>query len=90
MPIKSRRHTGLVAGLAAIAVTVATAGTASAYIVCNRFHECWHAHARWAYPPGLGVAFYPETWRFPVGERWHWVHDRDDRGYWRHGVWIRF
>lgn len=89
MQKKSWLKTSLVGAAAALGIVAISAQSASAYIVCNRWHECWHAHKRWAYPGGLGIVFYADGWRFP-GEGWRWVADRDDRGYWRHGVWHAF
>ena len=89
MQMKSWLKTGVISAVAAVGIIAASAQTASAYIVCNRFHECWHTHARYAYPRGLGIVFYADGWRFP-DTHWRWVADRDERGYWHHGRWHRF
>jgi len=89
MPIKSWLKTGALAAVAAIGVVAASAPAASAYIACNRWHQCWHVHTQYAYPAALGVAVYPDTWRWS-GRGWRWARDRDDRGYYYHGAWRRF
>jgi hypothetical protein len=87
--MKSWLKTGVLGAVAALGIVAASAQSASAYIVCNRFHECWHSRTRYAYPARLGITFYADTWRAP-GVGWRWVRDRDDRGYYYHGVWRRF
>lgn len=67
---------------------VAMTAPASAYIVCNRAHECWHTTDRYRYRPGWGVVVHPDNWRWR-GNGWRW-HEHDGRGYWRNGVWITF
>ncbi|MEP6966928.1 MAG: hypothetical protein ABI906_02505 [Pseudomonadota bacterium] len=86
--LKSLIGTGALGAAAAIGI-VAAATPASAYIACNRYGECWHAANRYAYPAGLRIAIYPDTWR-KAHPRSHWLRDRDDRGYWNHGAWRRF
>lgn len=85
----------LVKGALAAAVaggTLAGATTpASADVACNRFGECWHVRDRVDYPPRVGIRFHTDRWGY--GHHYgyyHWRHDRDDRGYWRNGVWITF
>lgn len=73
---------------------VFSAGSASAYTVCNRAGECWHTDARYRYrEPGIVV--HPDDWYFHRD----WDHDKDhrwrreehrDRGFYRNGVWIHF
>ena len=76
---------GALAGAAALA---ATAGSASAYVVCNREGDCWRTHERYNYSPTFGLRIYDDNWRWRSGERYRW---RDyHRGYWRNGVWITF
>jgi hypothetical protein len=41
------------------------------------------------YPSDVGITFYDDTWAFP-DTSYHWLGDRDDRGYWLHGRWHRF
>jgi hypothetical protein len=81
--------TGIVASLAALGIVSVTATTASAWVACNRFGECWHVKARWTYPVEAGIVFHRDGWRFNH-PGWRWVGDREDRGYWRHGVWVTF
>jgi len=83
--------------LAAIAATLAiggvaaTAGTASAAIVCNRDGDCWHVDRRPIFPH-MRFEYHPDTWYFHQkweadrAHRWHEHHD--DRGYYDHGVWV--
>jgi hypothetical protein len=74
------------AGAAALAVS---ALPASAAIVCNRDHECWHVRGRYAYRHEFGVVVHPDSWRWNRHEHYVW-REHDGRGYWRHGVWIQF
>jgi hypothetical protein len=72
------------------AATIAlTATSASAWIVCNRFGECWHTHVQYAFRPEFGVVVHPDGWRWGPGEHFVW-HEHVGRGYWRNGVWITF
>ena len=82
----SKAAFGVLLGASALA---ATAGAASAAIVCNRFGECWHVRAAYAYRPEFGLAVHPNTWRWGAGERYVW-REHPGRGYWRNGVWITF
>ncbi len=76
-------------GAVAAAGLLASATSASAYIACNRFHQCWHVHNRYNYPATVGITLHPNTWRWN-GSGYRWTRDRDDRGYWYHGGWRRF
>lgn len=74
-------------------VLLATVNSASAYVVCNRWGECWHTDYRYHYAPRLRIRFYDDGWY----NRHHWRHHRhhwreahSGRGYWRNGVWITF
>jgi hypothetical protein len=87
--MKSFLKTATLSVLAATAVVATTAPGASAYIACNRFHQCWHTRAQYAYPGAVGIAVYPDTWRWS-GAGWRWAGDRAGRGYWDHGRWRRF
>jgi hypothetical protein len=87
--MRSLLKTATLSALAATAVVAASAPSASAYIVCNRWHQCWHSHTQYSYPVGIGINVYPDTWRWN-GPGWRWTTDRDDRGYWWHGHWRRF
>ena len=86
---KTLLKTGALGAVVAIGGLAATTTTASAYIACNRFHQCWHVHTQYTYPPTLGIAVYPDTWRWN-GTGYRWARDRDDRGYWYRGRWRRF
>lgn len=69
----------------------ATATTASADVACNGVGECWHVHERLDYPPTLGIRFHADRWGYAHRHGYyHWRRDRDDRGYYRNGVWIAF
>ena len=85
---KNWLRTGVLAGVVSVGA-LATATSASAYIVCNRWHQCWHAHNQYTYPATIGINVYPDTWRWS-GTGWRWARDRDDRGYWYKGRWRRF
>jgi len=77
---------------AAAALSVITLTTsASAAIVCNRDGDCWHVKGRYAYRPEFGLVVHPNNWRWGAGEKWRWREPvREERGYWRGGVWIHF
>jgi hypothetical protein len=86
---KTLLKTGALGAVVAIGGLAATTTTASAYIACNRFHQCWHVHTQYTYPPTIGVSVYPDTWRWNR-PGYRWARDRDDRGYWYRGRWRRF
>jgi hypothetical protein len=86
---KSWLKTGVAGALAALGVVSVTAGSASAYVACNRYGECWHARTRLVYPRSAGIVFHPDGWRFG-GRGYRWAGDHPGRGYWRHGVWVTF
>lgn len=73
---------------------LATIPSASAYVVCNRFGDCWHTRHHYRFPMRLRVRFYSDSWHHDHDwdhDRYrHWRGDRNDRGYWRNGVWINF
>ena len=91
---KRALSTGVVAVLIGIGAFVATAGTASAYVVCNRFGDCWHSDQRYRYTPSIGVRIHPDHWYFhrdwARAPNRHWREYREGRGYYRNGVWITF
>jgi hypothetical protein len=76
---------GAFLGAATLALS---ATTASAWIVCNRAGECWHAHHTWGYPAGE-IVVHPDNWRWGPSDRFVW-REHPGRGYWRNGVWITF
>ena len=85
---KNLLKTGALGAVVAIGALAATT-SASAYIACNRFHQCWHVRTQYAYPAALGINVYPNTWRWN-GSGYRWVRDRNDRGYWTRQGWRRF
>jgi len=79
----------MTAAIASATGAVLAASSASADVVCNRWHECWNVHDRFDYPPGVGITFHTDDWRMRHRD-WHWRDDHDGRGYYRNGVWIAF
>lgn len=77
---------GAIVGAGALA---ATAGTASAYVACNRYGDCWHTNERYAYRPHWGIRVHGDDWRWRAHERYRW-REHAGRGYWRSGVWVTF
>lgn len=74
---------GAVIGAGALA---ATAGSASAYVACNRAGDCWHTHNR-VFKPSFGISIHDDKWK--MSRRYH-LREHEGRGYWRNGVWITF
>jgi hypothetical protein len=76
------------AALSAVAL-MGLAGSASAYIVCDRDGDrCWHTDTRENYPGGR-YDWHPDDWYFHRhfdADHWHDYHE--GHGYWRNGVWI--
>ena len=81
----------LMAAVAAGALA-ASATSASAYVACNRWGECWTVKDRYTnYPVRLGVVFHDDDWRAAHARHWRWRKDReDDHGYYSHGRWRPF
>jgi hypothetical protein len=80
---------GAFLGASALAIS---ATSASAYVVCNRYGDCWHARDRYAYPTGFGIVVHDNNWRWRrdyAHRHWRW-HEHDGRGYWRNGIWVTF
>ena len=78
------------AAVGVTALTISSVG-ASADIVCNRDGDCWHVKHRYVYHPEWGLVVHPNGWRWGPHERFRWREPvREERGYWRGGVWIRF
>ncbi len=91
MPSLKHPLTSAVLGVAVVAGSLAlTAPSAEAFIVCNRFGECWRVRDRLAYPEATGVVIHDDGWVFDRPDYYHWVHDHPGRGYWEHGHWRRF
>lgn len=71
---------------------VATAGTASGYVVCNNAKDCWHTDQKAKYPDKLKAQVYPDDWYFH--QTWSGQTDRnfrnyhDGNGYYLSGIWI--
>lgn len=76
---------GAIMGVGALA---ATAGSASAYVACNRHGDCWHVRDRYNYHPRWGITIHDDNWRWR-GHHYRW-REHEGRGYWRNGVWITF
>ena len=88
-------RTAACAFVIAAGATLTSIASASAAIVCNIYDECWHTSGSYAvtlYPPALGVQIYKDEWRdqHKSDHRYHWMRDRDDRGYYSHGEWHAF
>jgi hypothetical protein len=79
---------GALAALLGAGAVVASTGSASAYIVCNRDGDCWHTHSRHHYRSAWGITVHPDHWRWR-GDHYRW-REHAGRGYWRSGVWITF
>jgi hypothetical protein len=77
---------GALLGLTAIALS---APVASAAVACNGEGACWHVRRHYAYAPAYGVVVHPDNWRWGPREHYVW-REHAGRGYWRHGVWVRF
>jgi hypothetical protein len=82
----------LLAAAIALGGIATTAGSASAYVVCNRFGDCWHTDTR-VHFPHVRLTFHPDNWweRHKINRHYTW-HDtaggHDWRhGYWDHGIW---
>jgi hypothetical protein len=67
--------------------TLATAGSASAFIACNREGDCWHTEDR-RFDRGLGIVIHPDDWYFHQRGVRPLREFHSGRGYWRGGVWI--
>ena len=78
------------AALALSAATLTlTTTAASARIVCNQWGECWHVRDNFAYKPEFGLTVHEDGWKWGAGDKYRW-REHEGRGYWRHGVWVRF
>jgi len=89
--LKSTLVKGALIAAVAAGTLAATATTASAYVACNRFGECWRVHDRYTnYPTGVGIIIHQDNWRWGRHDHYRWRHDRDGRGYYRNGAWFNF
>jgi hypothetical protein len=86
-----KKHLATAALGAAVAAGALAASTtaANAYVVCNRYHECWRVREHYVYPATAGVVVYGDSWRFPSAA-YHWRAYPGGRGYYYHGVWRRY
>ena len=74
------------------AAVAATAQSATAYVVCNRFGDCWRTESR-VHFPHVRLLFHSDRWwdhhKADRHYTWH-EHDGDHdwhHGYWDHGTW---
>jgi hypothetical protein len=87
---KKALSTAAIALCMAAGALAATAGTASARVVCNNEGDCWHTDQNVHYPPAVGVRIHPDDWYFH--QHWDDTHHYRDyhegRGYYRGGLWV--
>jgi hypothetical protein len=94
MNLKKTMLTGATAALMALGGVAAISTSASAYIVCNREGDCWHADRR-EHPRGLRFNYHSDDyyfhrrWEDDREHRWR-GENHEGRGYWRNGVWLSF
>jgi hypothetical protein len=85
------KQTLLATAIATVGLT-GGAGSASAYVVCNRAGDCWHTDTR-VHFPGVRLTFHPDAWwdhhKTDSHFNWHEVDGGHDwhHGYWDHGTW---
>jgi hypothetical protein len=84
--------TVLLGAVVGVSTIVGMAGSASAYIACNREGDCWHTEQRYS-RPGVRFDYHPDDYYFH--QRWddrrHWRGDyHAGRGYYRNGIWLSF
>lgn len=74
--------------LVAAAALAATATSASAYTVCNRNGDCWHADSRFKVPK-INFTFHTDKWwdAHKTDKHYTW-HDADNDHDWNHGYWM--
>jgi hypothetical protein len=88
--MKTKLSVATLAGVIAIGA-LASAGAASAAIVCNADGDCWHVDNRATYPH-VTLRYHPDDWYFH--QHWdndrdhHWRESHEGRGYYDHGVWV--
>jgi hypothetical protein len=74
--------------------TLASAGSASAYMACNTAGDCWHTEKHYNYDKDLGVQYHPDDWYFH--QTWndqnnhHYRDYHEGRGGYLNGVWFAF
>ncbi len=78
--------------LAAGSVLAFSAIAAKADVVCNEEGDCWRTKTKYEYRPEFKVRVYKDDWKWDQKEdkKYRWRESREDRGYWRQGVWIGF
>ena len=78
---------GLLAVLIAMGGIAVTLGNASAYVVCNRFGDCWHTDTRVNFR-GVHLIFHSDKWwdRHKGEGRYAW-HEIESGHDWHHGYW---
>lgn len=82
----------LVLGAAIGAGVLVAASPASAYVVCNRFGDCWHTDTR-VHFPHVRLSFHNDKWwdrhRNSAHYTWHEIDNSHDwhHGYWDRGTW---
>lgn len=90
--MKRKSTTAALAAVLAIGAVTATAGSASAYIVCNRYNECWHVHNRVHYARALRPVWHSDDWYFhrnwDQDKSYQWRQYHEGRGRWENGTWI--
>jgi hypothetical protein len=81
-----------IATLLGVGALAATAGTASARVVCNAQGDCWHTDQKAKYPRDLKVTIHPDDWYFHqdwANDKAHQFRDyHAGHGYYRGGIWI--
>jgi hypothetical protein len=89
--MKSVKYT-LLAGALALTGIVSSTTNASAYVVCNRFGDCWHTDNR-VHFRGVRLTFHRDNWwdhhKANHHYTWHEIDGSHDwhHGYWDHGTW---
>ena len=88
---KKATSTAAFALLIGAGALLATAGTASARVVCNAQGDCWHTDTAPARVPGIQFNVHPDDWYFH--QKWdnsdrHYRDYHEGRGYYKGGVWI--
>ena len=79
------------AAILSMGAVALTAQPASAEVVCNARHECWHVKEHVVYLRRLGLVVRTDTWEKAHHRKgWTWRDDHDGRGYWANGRWHTF
>ena len=86
--MKNLKYTLLAAALALTGIA-GGATNAAAYVVCNRFGDCWHADTRIHFP-GVRLTFHRDNWwdHHKTNRHYRW-HEVDGSHDWHHGYWDR-